>query len=258
MKKQLIIFFGSAGVFFLFPESARADNCSFFADCFNTAKAAAAAATAMGILAAIASAAADLTPGVGEGKAGIQLVTGYDPITKERVSRWESAIGLIPVFGRVVARGMRIARVAVKAKGAVQTAKVLRAGSRGLSKGIDVYEKIREPYDRVTTVRDTVKDIAGQIRDSMEQSTSKQPTHAETVHHIPSDHFEKILSTSFKAIPSDAPATIAHDTLKDLVKTFGKDSDILKDIVKATHKLENLPKDATMIDVMSKLKEDHG
>lgn len=274
MKKRLTVFLGLAGVFFLFPEVAYADNCSFFADCFNTARAAAAAATAAGILAALASAAADFTPGLGEGKAAVQLFTGYDPITKERVPRWESAVGLIPVFGRVASRGIRMSTRAART---LRGAKALQTTARVVRKGTEVYETVRKPYDIGKAVKDTSKKISGHMQDyldSQQKSTQSRYTAGSTEREvstqqasssgprayeahavfIPPDQLYKMLSGGFQSVAPDAPAVIAHDTLKDLAKTFGKNSDTLKSIAKAKDTIGNLPEDATMKDVVEKLK----
>ena len=269
MKKQLMVFFGLAFSFLLFPEIVHADNCSFFADCFDTAKAAAAAATALGIIAAVVSAAADMTEGVGEIKAGIQVVTGYDPITLNRVSRWESAIGLIPVVGRAAAveraaaRGLLYAARAARAREAMQTARGLRTSAKGVSKGIDVYETIREPYDKVKTIRDTAKDVVGKIQDLMGSLNSDQSQHSGAVTRgaettgdrvVPYDRFSEVLAKSLHSIPEGASASIADETLISLAKTFSKNGEVLKHIVKAKNTIGDLPKDATMRDVVNKLK----
>lgn len=275
MIKRIFLFLGLLfGVFLFLPGVVLADNCSAFFDCFNTAKAAAAAATAAAILAAIASAAVDLTPGLGEAKAATQLATGEDPFTHERIPRWQSAIGLIPVFGRVAARGLRYGMAAARVAEMSGTARALRTAARGLGKGIDVYEKVREPYDRFSTVRDAVKSIAGSLRDSLSQgsSQSEQPRHVGTTvrmstgsaeggaphtyeaQMIPFDQFLQIVRKGFDPISGDAPAAIAQETLKDLSKTFGKDSNILQNLAKAGNRLEDLPKDATMKEVLDKLK----
>lgn len=269
MKKRLIVFLGLAAGFFLFPEVASADNCSFFADCFNTAKAAAAAATAMGILAAIASAAADFTPGVGEGKAAVQLVTGYDPITNERVPRWESAIGLIPVFGRVAARGIRMSTRAART---LRGAKALQTTARVVRKGTEVYETVRQPYDIGKAVKDTSKKIGDQLQQYYNQQGSNQPRypgttvrgagttggssapHVYEARAIPFDMFANMLVSGFGSVPEDAPVSVAEKTLTNLSKTFGKNGEVLKHIAKAKDTIGDLPSDATIKEAVSKLK----
>ena len=276
MKKRSLLIFGlSIGGSLLFPSLVSADNCSAFYDCFNTAKVAAAAATAAAILAAILSAAADLTPGVGEAKAGAQLITGEDPFTHERVPRWQSAIGLIPVFGRVAARGLRYGMAAAKVAEMGGTARALRTAAKGLGRGVDVYEKVREPYDKFSTARDAAQSIAGHLQDYMKQggSGSDGPRYVGTTVRLPSgssdvgasrtyearmipfDQFLQIVRKGFEPVPADAPASVAYDTLKDLAKTFGKDSQTLKNVVKVEGKLGNLTKEATMNDVLDKLKD---
>lgn len=269
MKKQLIAFSGLAGVLFLFPEIALADNCSFFADCFNTAKAAAAAAAAAGILAAIASAAADFTPGVGEVKAGTQLLTGRDPITQERVSRWESAIGLIPVFGRVAARGIRMSTRAAKT---LRGAKMLQTTARVVRKGTDAYETIRKPYDIGKSVKDTSKKISDQLQNYYNQTGSEKPRYAGSTTRgtgateyskgphvyearaITFDMFANMLTSGFRSVPDDAPASVADQTLTSLAKAFGKNGEVLKHIAKAKDTIGDLPNDATIKDAVDKLK----
>lgn len=265
-----------AGVL-LFPDLVQADNCSGFGDCFSNAKVAAAAAAAAAILAAVASAAADLTPGVGEGKAAIQFATGEDPFTHEKIPRWQSAVGLIPVFGRIAARGIRMSMAVARAGKAMQTARVLRTTAKWGSKGIDVYEKVRQPYDVVNTVKETSGKIAGHLTDYVKNnmpssSSESQPKFAGTTVRntgtaggsgqvftahavpIPYDQFLDVLTTGFNPVPGDAPAVIAQQTLKDLAKSFGKDSQVLKNLAKAKDELKDLPEEATMSDVMKKLK----
>lgn len=273
MKKRLLILFGLVGLGILFPEVVRADNCSFFADCFNNAKAAAAAAAAMGIVAAVVSAAADLTPGVGELKAGVQLITGKDPITNKEVPRWQSAIGLIPVFGRVASSGMRYGMAAARAGGALQTARGLRTASKGLRTGIDIYETARQPYDIATTIRDTADDVAGQINNYIGQAAVKPSRTVGTTvsgmgspatsrgpqtyvaRAIPFEMYAQMLNRGFRSTPQEAPATVAEKTLTTLAKTFGKNSEVLSHIAKTNKSLAGLPGDAKMKDVVEKLKE---
>ncbi len=125
------------------PAVVLADNCGSFYDCYNTARAAAAAATALAIAGIILSTALDISP-VGPIKAGIQAATGYDIITGEKVNRWEQAIGVVPLGGilRVASKGAlhfardtaRVARVMEKvgdaAGGARRTAASVAAQSQ--------------------------------------------------------------------------------------------------------------------------------
>lgn len=276
MKNRSLLILGLlVGGVLLFPQLVQADNCSAFSDCFNNAKVAAAAAAAAAILAAIASAAADLTPGVGEGKAAIQFATGEDPFTHEKIPRWQSAIGLIPVFGRIAARGIRMSMAVARAGKAMQTARVLRTTAKWGSKGIDVYEKVRQPYDVVNTVKETSGKIGDHLTDLMKkmQPESDQPQFAGTTVRntgtsgnspgqsytlkavpIPYEKFLDALFGGFNDVPADAPATVAQDTLKDLSKIFGKDGQVLKNLAKAKEKLKDVPEEATMSDVMKKLK----
>lgn len=96
-----------ATAFVVIPSIALADNCGSFSDCYDTARAAAAAATALTIAGIILSTALDLSP-VGPIKAGIQAYTGRDLITNEKVNRWEQAAGVIPL-GSILKVGSKAA-----------------------------------------------------------------------------------------------------------------------------------------------------
>lgn len=83
----------------------------------------------------MASFALDITPGVGSLKASAELWTGHDAVTNEQVSWYLSAIGLIPLVGKVG----KVPKVAVKVPKVA--AKVWRSAIAGSSAAIKELRK---------------------------------------------------------------------------------------------------------------------
>jgi len=76
-----------------------ADNCSSLSDCYDTARAALAAAVALGIFATLVSVGLDFVPGIGTAKGILEAITGKDLITGEELAWWERALGIVPLAG---------------------------------------------------------------------------------------------------------------------------------------------------------------
>lgn len=91
----------AATLFWLLPETASADNCGSFNDCYSTVRAATAATAGVGVLAVLTSLGLDFIPGLGDLKGIWEAITGRDAVTQERLRGWERALGAIPIIGRV-------------------------------------------------------------------------------------------------------------------------------------------------------------
>ncbi len=106
-----------------------ADNCSGLSDCYNTARAALAAAVALGIFATLVSIGLDFVPGIGTAKGILEAISGKDLITGDELAWWERALGIVPLVGGAVGAAGAVAR------GVDRTADALDAGAdaaRGL------------------------------------------------------------------------------------------------------------------------------
>jgi Pre-toxin TG len=87
-------------VHLVLAQSAAADNCSVFTDCFGVANSAIEAAFGLSLLAAL-SLVLDFIPIVGDVKGGVEAVTGRDLVTGEELAPWERALGAIPFLGEL-------------------------------------------------------------------------------------------------------------------------------------------------------------
>lgn len=80
----------------------RADNCSSYGDCYDTARAALSALAGLGVFAALVSFGLDLMPVVGTLKGLIEAATGRDLVTHEPLARWQRVLGIIPIGGAIL------------------------------------------------------------------------------------------------------------------------------------------------------------
>ncbi|MDR6226826.1 pre-toxin TG domain-containing protein [Desmospora profundinema] len=115
MSSRIWIWGWMIGCFLLFPETAFADNCGSFADCFDTTRAAVAATVGLSLFAVLLSTGLDFIPGVGTIKGIYEAITGEDAVTGEELEWWERAIGVVPYGAAVVGGGYGFYKLAKRA-----------------------------------------------------------------------------------------------------------------------------------------------
>jgi hypothetical protein len=128
------------------PSVALADNCGSLSDCYNTLRAALAAAVGVGVLGALASLGLDLLPGVGTIKGVIEAITGRDLVTGQELAWWERALGIIPVAGGLIGAGVSAARTADRIGDAADVA-------RGIDRAADAARAVDRAGDLGGAVR---------------------------------------------------------------------------------------------------------
>src|SRR5688500_12792162 len=119
----------AALLWLLFPETAAADNCSSYSDCYGAAR----MAQTAGVGAAVLSLVWSLLPGAGEVKGIYELFSGEDVVTGEKIPLGWRIVGAIPVVGRLgkLARGGRaLTRLASGARTVDRVADAARTAAR--------------------------------------------------------------------------------------------------------------------------------
>lgn len=263
MKKYLLTGLAAGAAVLLFPDSVSADNCSAFFDCFDTAAAAAAAAAAAGILAAIISTALDFTPGVGTVKGVIEGAVGYD-MTGEKLSPWDRAMGVVPM-GRGISKALKLAGKMAKTAKNVQR---LEKAAKGIDRALDLkdkYDDIRKPYDDAKKIYDTADKVAQHARDYLQKVSPPSPSQNARPLSGPSTapaalpgslavkDVASALRLGLKSVKDDAPKSVLVQTIKNLVKGEGKNSQTLAVLQKMAARLDKLPKETSAKEALSDL-----
>jgi Pre-toxin TG len=213
---------------------AAADNCSFFADCFNQAGSANEAGFAALFFTGL-SIALDFTPIVGDVKGVIEAITGYDVITGDKLEPWERALGLVPFLPSVHGLTKGAGLVGDLARHGDEVGDVLGAVSRH---GDDVTDLARRGDD-VADISRSGESAADGVGDATRHTngappltpvTPKAPTTptAPVVRNypppgsvVPSSKNTDALALQYKNVPPGAGRTTARTALAEEIGESG-------------------------------------
>lgn len=179
LRQLALLLITTVVAWLLLPTVAFADNCGSLSDCYNTLRAALAAAVGVGLFAAFLSLGLDFIPGVGTAKGIIEAITGRDLITGQELTWWERVLGIVPVAGAVVGGAAGLSRAARHVDDAGDIARTADRASdvtRATDKTADAADAGGD-VSRTGRAADTADDAAGAGRaDDVTDAADQMPT----------------------------------------------------------------------------------